>query len=555
MLCLLIKGPHHTSQHLLFDLNTDFIKKMKLTPMFLSFWLVVYSALTTALAWKEGLPRRAMLSGCSRRSCRYAPNSHHSCLNMALRGGGVGQYNRRVIVSPDIERPPVWAEKKRVLLMMDVFSRYLGLYLSQRAKEVYGVAVITVFSDYMKGYFSLTEPENLGELLTMSMPLPDQKDEWCRPLKDYDLVAIYCESDSGLADAERLGVLLNLTHHNGINEARRHKYLMNEVVGAAGLPVVRQRLCKSAAEARSFAVELGMASEAGASVTKRVVVKPVRGVGSDDVFLCDDIDSVEQAFVRIRGSTVFASPEEKHNVALVQEFAVGQEYCIDVVSKNGKHKVAAIWKYDKRPSNGAPFVYFGTKIYEGDAATVICDYTKQTLDALGIRWGLTHNEVILTAEGPRLVEVNCRQHNMDFAPITNSCIGYNAFDMLLASYLGGGDPVDYPPDTACERLEWDILPDLPCPRRPGAMMHLVNYAEGTLIGVNEASLIEISNMESVLDMEVYGSFLELGAEISRTKDIKTDCGWVQLVNDDSDAFQRDYDRIIELMPSLFEVDN
>ena len=27
--------------------------------------------------------------------------------------------------------------------------------------------------------------------------------------------------------------------------------------------------------------------------------------------------------------------------------------------------------------------------------------------------------------GSRLIEVNCRQHNTDFAPMTNACIGYN----------------------------------------------------------------------------------------------------------------------------------
>ena len=66
--------------------------------------------------------------------------------------------------------------------------------------------------------------------------------------------------------------------------------------------------------------------------------------------------------------------------------------------------------------------------------------------------------------------------------------------------------------------------------------------------------MEIQKMESVIDLEVYSPFLEIGNEICPTVDIRTDCGWVQLLNSDPEAFTRDYDRIIELMKSLFEVE-
>ena len=62
-----------------------------------------------------------------------------------------------------------------------------------------------------------------------------------------------------------------------------------------------------------------------------------------------------------------------------------------------------------------------------------------------MKWGLSHVEVILDSNheeeggegvgGPILVEVNCRQHNTDFVPLTSMSIGYNALNMLLAAYL------------------------------------------------------------------------------------------------------------------------
>lgn len=38
--------------------------------------------------------------------------------------------------------------------------------------------------------------------------------------------------------------------------------------------------------------------------------------------------------------------------ALVQEYLDGEEYAVDIVSRNGVHRVCAIWEYDKRPING-----------------------------------------------------------------------------------------------------------------------------------------------------------------------------------------------------------
>ena len=433
---------------------------------------------------------------------------------------------------------------------MDVFSDYHGMYLAHVAKHVYGVAVVPVFSDYMKGYFQMNQPDNFEQLMSMCMPSPEQKGQWSLPLQGYELVAISCESDSGLADAERLGDLLNVSHNNGVNEARRDKYKMIDALAAAGLPVVKQSLCDTVEEAREFCTNvLGLGSDRA----KCVIVKPIRGVASEDVYLCRNIAAVELAFSNIKGSTVFGSPKEKHNAVLIQEFAVGQEFAIDIVSKDGEHKAAAIWIYDKRPANGASFVYFSTKLYSGELASVIYNYSKKSLDALGIRWGLTHIEVIITDEGPRLVEVNCRQHNMDFLPLTMESIGYNAFDMLLAAHLGGKDDSCYPPESEVQRLDWDLLPYYPSTRMDGAMVHLVNYANGSLIGVNETSLIEIQNMDSVIDLEVYGPFLELGNEILPTKDIRSDAGWVQMLNPVQEAFQRDYERIVELMPTLFQV--
>jgi hypothetical protein len=72
--------------------------------------------------------------------------------------------------------------------------------------------------------------------------------------------------------------------------------------------------------------------------------------------------------------------------------------------------------------------------------------------------------------------------------------------------------------------------------------------------LNENALYEIQAMDSVLDLEVFSEFLEPGISmIEPTVDIKSDAGWIQLLHPDRETFQRDYERIMVLMPTLFEV--
>jgi len=489
----------------------------------------------------------------------------------------------------------------RVLILMDVFCDFHGLYLTDMARVVYGVRCVHVLSDYMANFFLAKEEQRKEEMgvgfedgmppLPPRMPSSSEETiEWHSELveklledqksigRNYNKVEIkglVCESDPGLDDAERLSTWLNATNHNGYNEARRNKFLTISTLASKGIPTVQQKLCDSVEEAIEFATE-----QFSSFFAKIVVVKPVRGCASDDVFLCDDIESVRSAYKTIEGSTVLGSPTEKHESVLVQEYAVGQEYAVDTVSKDGKLKIAAVWKYDKRPQpptigdddlttkdkKNHRQVYYATRLYDDDIECLndksidpllptIYKYLDDSLNALDIRWGITHSELIITADGPRLVEVNCRQHNMDFVPLTDNAVGYNLYEMLLAAYFGDDDDRDLGDDVNRDaRVDWNLIPDYPSTLMTAAMVHLVNDKKGVLKRLNEDALYEIQSMRSVMDLEVYSNFLEPGiAVLEPTVDIKSDAGWIQMLHPDPEVFQEDYDRIMELMPTLFEV--
>ena len=505
----------------------------------------------------------------------------------------------------------------RGIIIIDNFSPYHGKHLSRMAREAYGAGVVSALSNYITGY--LYQEKGMTDHLSARLPdlsSVEDVDRWVSEIP-FEIVGIICESDSGLEDAERLGEALGLypDRHDGFNAARRDKFLMNKACERVGLRVVRQKMCENLEEALDFAKELGVCEkddsavlemderdpgqkkekygdprdarlpnagfdptgddcqpmpentgvlgllsnhlrEDSVSLDRRYcVVKPARGVASDDVHLCQDLRSTAEAFCKIQGSTVFGTMDgEKHDSVLVQEFATGTEYAVDIVSKAGQNKVAALWRYDKRPVNGAPFVYHATELVDADThvGRAVCEYAIASLDALNVNWGLSHIEVIVDGDGPRLVEVNCRQHNTDFAPLTSGCIGYNALDMLLSAYLG--DAEIFPPNSEHKRLVWDEIPDLPVTRSYGAVVHLVSHSEGVLRDLNVPALEEIEGMNSVLAIELYPHFSTIGEPIEKTVDIRSDCGWVHLMNEDAEQFKANYNKIVEIMPRMFVVD-
>jgi len=510
-------------------------------------------------------------------------NQRRLCI---LRGGNIDSE-----LEPCIEFPENIHEPNHGLLFIDKFCHYHGGYLAAKARDVYGVAIINSLSTYVAGYMTMSaKQEGSSEVpshLKLKIPSPDELTSWKDKLP-FEVLAVICESDSGLEEVELLSEALNVRYHNGFNPARRNKFLMNEVLSKKGLRTVKQRMCSTLDEALGFAIELGVSAEgdtihktknsavpaAGSNECdlyvgtlgsasnaplnlsesgKYCVIKPTRGVASDDVCFCSNANDVKKAFEQVHGTSVFGSTQgEKHDSVLVQEFAAGTEYAIDIVSKNGHHKVAALWRYDKRQANGAPFVYFATELVDSQTpeGKVISEYAFKALDALDLRHGLTHSEFIIDADGVRLVEVNCRQHNTNFAPLTMAAIGYNALDLLLASYLG--DLPDLPQETEHLRLPWEQVPDLPTTRACGAVVHLVCFQEGELVMINQNILDEIEGLSSVYAMEVYDHF-EPGSRIEKTIDIRSDSGWVHLINDDEEQFKKDYNRIVELMSQMFVV--
>jgi len=321
-----------------------------------------------------------------------------------------------------------------------------------------------------------------------------------------------CETGVLVADAlsEALGLRTNGTAMN-----RRDKSVQQKCVKAAGMRATREAVGTQWSSMEAFA----------ASEQMPVVVKPVESAGSEGVKLCKSKEDAEAHFHLLMGAQLKVGSFGA--AVLVQEYLRGVEYVCDHVSRDGVHKTTMVWMYDKRSRNGADFVYFGLVPVSADSEvgkTVIA-YTRGVLDALGIKNGPTHGEVMMTQDGPCLVEMNCRTHGGDgnWTPLARALTGgYSQVDACIYAFL--------------DEDQFEMLPDVPPSpfKASGQEVILVSMVAGHVVGTPGFDKIrQLASFVSLISDVTAGSVIE------HSIDLHTTLGFVFLMHDDLEVMAAD----------------
>jgi len=218
----------------------------------------------------------------------------------------------------------------------------------------------------------------------------------------------------------------------------------------------------------------------------------------------------------------------------------GDEWVVDTVSRAGEHKAVALWRYNKGPANGAPFVYAYDELMsvEGSRERDLIEYAFSALEALQWRYGPCHIEIKWTERGPVLVEVNAGRFNgVDFKLLVDALIGYNMYDATLAAYA--------------DEAAWESLPRLPPQQLRGAgrLVKLVSSVQGSLV-----QLRHVQEVESLPSCVAFAPvYTEEGEAVELTVDLASVAGFVTLMHEDAAVVQQDYLRLRELQETMFEV--
>lgn len=136
--------------------------------------------------------------------------------------------------------------------------------------------------------------------------------------------------------------------------------------------------------------------------TGKFMVKPADNSGSRGVFLVDEESNIEIAYE-------YSRKHSRNGTVVVEEYMEGPEVSVETISISGATHVIAIT--DKITTGAPNFVEMG----HSQPTRHPCEITKQieqvaraAVKAVGIENGPSHTEIIITKEGPKIVELGAR---------------------------------------------------------------------------------------------------------------------------------------------------
>lgn len=356
-------------------------------------------------------------------------------------------------------------------------------------------------------------------------------------LNPYRPIAVIAGSEPGVELADMLADTLGLPGNDPCTSLRRrNKYHMQDALHKANVPTMRYFKGKDLAEIHRV-VHLWN--------TWPVVIKPVKSAGTDGVRFCNDEEELARGFNQLMNSHDILG--NRNSEVLIEECLDGTEYVVNTVSFGGIHYLSDIWEYKKIKIPGAAPIYDYVRLlpYPGNDSplSILFEYTKQALCALGISHGPAHSEVMMTSEGPRLIETGARVMGASISPdLVSECIGHNQIDWTIWSHLNP------------ERLK--IEANVPYQIKNHLLLKfLISYRQGLLRDV------PLLNVLPELRSGICGDLVHLisSGELSKTVDLESAPGVLFLKHPDEQVVMADYQLITDLETraekELYELEN
>lgn len=315
----------------------------------------------------------------------------------------------------------------RPVVIVDPLSSGVELAPAFKARGIPAIAV-TLKPGEWNGFGSKIRSDDFIEII------PDQPG-LIEILRGYDPIAVLPGTEEGVSLAETLALALTPQRANDPEKAhnRLHKAGMQQALEYAGVPTLKTLNTASEQEVEAWI-------QANGFTDLPLIIKPPISAGSDKVFHIPAGGDWKTPFQRVLDEPS-KTTGERNKTVVVQELAVGTEFAVGTVSAGGKHYLAHLIQYNKTSSSDGQtqtvydfveFVPFTT-----EAHGELFEYTKKALDALGIGWGAAHNEIMLTKNGPRLIETGARMCGGPVVGFARVASGSSQADKLVEVYVDG----------------------------------------------------------------------------------------------------------------------
>lgn len=238
----------------------------------------------------------------------------------------------------------------------------------------------------------------------------------------FDLVGVLSLTEKGLLPQAILNAVLGYAD-NDVAAVRRVVDKGRMRARLAGDPqlAVPFRVADDAQAVTGFAAQAGFP----------VIVKPVDGAASVGVRLLETQADIDRADAVIRFPV------------LAETFYAGREYSAEAWSYDGHHHIVAITEKTLFGDGAGRFVEAGhcvpapiAPVERERIARCVC----ACLCMLGIRWGLTHTEVIVTDERMVIVETHTRNGGDHIVDLVRQAYDVDLLDIAIAIRCGQEPP-------------------------------------------------------------------------------------------------------------------
>lgn len=328
-------------------------------------------------------------------------------------------------------------------------------------------------------------------------------------------VAVIPGAESGVELADFLAARLTPERSNvpELARARRHKGQMISAARDRGIPVPRTVSARSIEDVERW---LAVEQLAGADL----IVKPAMSAATDGISLARGGQGWRPAMQRLYGQV--NSMGVVNDEIVVQERLIGTEYVVDTFSCEGEHRVTNICQYGKISNGQNVAVYEHVEFlpYDSPGNSALINYVEQVLAALGVRFGSAHAEVMMTAAGPRLVEMNARLAGAGLPRAALLATGQNGVSHLI-NYLSGTPEMSH--QYSLQTCVMTVMFFFP---RAGVVSNVEAYDKIRSLGTCRHLRINIRN----------------GQDVPATSDLLSSMrlGWAMLADRDTERVHEDY---------------
>ncbi len=287
----------------------------------------------------------------------------------------------------------------------------LDMYLNQAA-----------IKPYMDAAYQLIEVKDfafeavLAKVLAVHQMLP--------------IEAVLCLIEIRLLDASKLATVLG-THYLNLNSAvlLRDKYSVRRCLAQKGIIQPEFALATTTDEIKSAIHKLGLP----------LLIKPSDGYGSQNVVVLQtqlDLDPlISPVEIMLPSRADYGLGVRANDRLLIERFLKGSFIGVDTLTVEGVHRFLGI-NVKKMMAPPSFAIQGGCFTPRNETHAAIEKYVFEILDAVGFNSGATHIELMLTEQGPRLIEINPRLVGAKIARLVGYALGRSIHEDLIDIHLG-----------------------------------------------------------------------------------------------------------------------